>query len=53
MYIDQDDGPWLISSEYGDPEPNQQHPVVKSKIAILKKLLMQVYSIILPTLIYL
>ena len=28
MILDQDGGPWLVSPEHGDPEPNQQHPVV-------------------------
>ena len=28
MILDQDGGPWLISPEHGDPDPNQQHPVV-------------------------
>jgi glucosylceramidase len=28
MILDQDGGPWLISPVHGDPDPNQQHPVV-------------------------
>ena len=28
MILDQDGGPWLVSVEHGDPDPNQQHPVV-------------------------
>jgi glucosylceramidase len=28
MILDQDGGPWLVSPVHGDPEPNQQHPVV-------------------------
>jgi glucosylceramidase len=28
MILDQEGGPWLISPEHGDPDPNQQHPVV-------------------------
>jgi glucosylceramidase len=28
MILDQDGGPWLVSTEHGDPDPNQQHPVV-------------------------
>ena len=28
MILDQDGGPWLVSPLHGDPEPNQQHPVV-------------------------
>jgi glucosylceramidase len=28
MILDQDGGPWLTSVEHGDPDPNQQHPVV-------------------------
>ena len=28
MILDQDGGPWLISTQHGDPDPNQQHPVV-------------------------
>jgi glucosylceramidase len=28
MILDQEGGPWLISVEHGDPDPNQQHPVV-------------------------
>jgi glucosylceramidase len=28
MILDQEGGPWLVSTEHGDPDPNQQHPVV-------------------------
>jgi glucosylceramidase len=28
MILDQNGGPWLISEEHGDPNPNIQHPVV-------------------------
>lgn len=28
MVLDQDGGPWLVSPEHGDPEPNEQHSVV-------------------------
>jgi glucosylceramidase len=28
MILDQNGGPWLISVPHGDPDPNQQHPVV-------------------------
>lgn len=28
MILDQDGGPWLISPEHSDPDPNQQHSVV-------------------------
>jgi glucosylceramidase len=28
MILDQNGGPWLVSPEHGDPDPNQQHPVV-------------------------
>ena len=28
MILDQDGGPWLVSPEHGNPDPNQQHPVV-------------------------
>ena len=28
MILDQDGGPWCVSVEHGDPDPNQQHPVV-------------------------
>ncbi len=28
MILDQEGGPWLVSVEHGDPEKNQQHPVV-------------------------
>jgi glucosylceramidase len=28
MILDQNGGPWLVSVPHGDPEPNQQHPVV-------------------------
>jgi glucosylceramidase len=28
MILDQNGGPWLVSDEHGDPNPNIQHPVV-------------------------
>jgi len=28
MILDQNGGPWLVSVPHGDPDPNQQHPVV-------------------------
>jgi glucosylceramidase len=28
MILDQDGGPWLVSTEHGDPDNNRQHPVV-------------------------
>jgi glucosylceramidase len=28
MILDQDGGPWLVSIAHGDPEQNQQHPIV-------------------------
>ena len=28
MILDQDGGPWMVSIEHGDTDPNQQHPVV-------------------------
>jgi glucosylceramidase len=28
MILDQDGGPWLVSLAHGDPEQNQQHPIV-------------------------
>ena len=28
MVLDQDGGPWLVSSEHGDPDDNRQQPVV-------------------------
>lgn len=28
MILDQDGGPWLVSPEHGNPDSNQQHPVV-------------------------
>lgn len=28
MILDENGGPWLISTEHGDPDPNQQHPAV-------------------------
>jgi glucosylceramidase len=28
MILDQNGGPWLVSVQHGDPDPNQQHPVV-------------------------
>jgi hypothetical protein len=28
MILDENGGPWLISTEHGDPDNNKQHPVV-------------------------
>jgi len=28
MILDQDGGPWLVSTEHGDPDNNHQHPIV-------------------------
>ena len=28
MILDENGGPWLVSTEHGDPDNNQQHPVV-------------------------
>ncbi len=28
MILDQNGGPWLVAPEYGNPDPNEQHPVV-------------------------
>jgi glucosylceramidase len=28
MILDQNGGPWLVAPDYGNPDPNEQHPVI-------------------------